>query len=214
MWYTWTCPDMPEHTSYLVPSETVRAEQTIRKSRFIATVGRVGTKKEAERFIDDIRKEYPDASHNCYAFIVGDPHGSADIGMGDDGEVPGTAAKPMMNVLRHKNLGNTAAVVTRYFGRIKLGHGGLIRAYTGSLQLALDKVLLEKRVPELSITISTGYAYESSVRTVLKKMNAVISETAYGDDLLLHVKVPEESFPDIQDQIMNFTHGRAKIRTS
>jgi len=205
---------MPEHTSYLVPSETVRAEQIIKKSRFIATVGRVSTKKEAERFIDDVCTEYPDASHNCYAFIVGDPNGSADIGMGDDGEVPGTAAKPMINVLKHKNIGNIVAVVTRYFGKIKLGHGGLARAYTGSLQLALDNLKFEKRVPEISITISTNYAYENAVRTILKKMNAAISEIEYGDTLLLHVKVQEENSSEIQEQIMNLTHGQAKIKSS
>jgi len=72
-------------------------------------------------FIDDVCTEYPDTSHNCYAFIVGDTNGSADIGMRDDGEVPGTAAKPMINVLKHRNIGEIVSVVTRYFGKIKLG---------------------------------------------------------------------------------------------
>lgn len=205
---------MPENNSYLVPSKTVIAEQKIKKSRFIATVGRASGKKEAEMFIDEISARHPGASHNCYAFIAGNPGGRADTGMGDDGEVPGTAAKPMMNVLQHKKIGNIVAVVTRYFGGTKLGHGGLIRAYTSSLQLALDKLRLEKTAPLLSVTISTDYASESSVRSVLKKMKVSVSKVEHAGALLLHLKAPRETALEIQKQVMNVTRGRAGIKLS
>jgi len=131
--------------------------------------------------------------------------------MGEDGEVPNTAAKPMMNVLQHKQIGDVVAVVTRYFGGTKLGYGGLIRAYTSSLQLAIDKLKLEKITPELSITISTNYAFENSVRSVLKKMKVKISEVEYTNTLLLHLKAPKETTLEIQKQIMNATRGQASI---
>ena len=202
---------MSKKTSYLVPSETLRVEQEIKKSRFITTVARAVSSENAKSFIEDVSSEYPDASHNCYAFIAGNPDSSTDIGMGDDGEVPGTAGKPMLSVLQHKRVGEIAVVVTRYFGGVKLGPGGLVRAYTSSLQLALDKLKLEKHSELKRVTITVGYQYENSIRNVLKKMKLDISEIKYKDDLLILIEVPENMGDGFQEQIMNQTRGQAQI---
>ncbi|MGI9534284.1 MAG: YigZ family protein [Thermodesulfobacteriota bacterium] len=202
---------MSKETSYLVPSETVRVEQDIKKSRFITTIGRAANREKAKSFIEKVSAEFPDASHNCYAFVAGNPHSSADIGMGDDGEVPGTAGKPLLSVLKHKKIGEIAVVVTRYFGGIKLGPGGLVRAYTSSLQLALDNTNLEKCVAVLQATIVIEYQYENSVRQILNKMNIVISEIEYKNDLILHIEVPENIECKIQEHIMSNTRGQAQI---
>ena len=202
---------MPKENSYLVPSEVVRVKQEIKKSRFITTVARAINKEEAKDFIKKVSAEHPNASHNCYAFIAGNPNSSTDIGMGDDGEVPGTAGKPMLNILRHKQIGEIAVVVTRYFGGIKLGPGGLGRVYTSSLQLALDKLKLERHVVIRPLTIITEYKFENSIRQVLKRMKIDTFEVEYKDDLFLHIEVPENMADNIQEQVMNQTHGQAQI---
>jgi len=137
---------MPKDSSYLVPGNNVRCTQEIKRSKFITTIGRASNTEKARNFIKIISSKYSDASHNCYAFIAGNPHSSAEIGLGDDGEVPGTAGKPMLSVLQHKNIGEIVVVVTRYFGGVKLGPGGLVRAYTSSLQQALEELELKKCV--------------------------------------------------------------------
>ena len=106
--------DSVEDISYRVPAGVSTAELTVKKSRFIATVGRAGTRGEAEDFIESVRVLHPTASHNCYAFLACAP-GGTDIGFGDDGEVSGTAGRPMMTLLEHSGIGEIAAVVTRYF---------------------------------------------------------------------------------------------------
>ncbi|MGI9553823.1 MAG: YigZ family protein [Thermodesulfobacteriota bacterium] len=202
---------MSKETSYLVPSEKVRVEQEIKKSRFITTISRAADREKAKSFIEKISAEYPDASHNCYAFVAGNPNSSPDIGMGDDGEVQGTAGKPMLSVLQHKRIGEIVVVVTRYFGGIKLGSGGLVRAYTSSLQLALDKINLERRVAVMPATIVIDYQYENSVRQILKKNNIDIYDIGYKNDLIFHIEVPENLEGKVQEEIMSSTRGQAQI---
>jgi len=202
---------MSKDNTYLVPSETVLVEQEIKKSRFIATVSRTANREDAKRFIEQVSSKYPDASHNCYAFVAGNPNTAADVGMGDDGEVPGTAGKPMLSVLQHKNIGEITVVVTRYFGGIKLGPGGLVRAYTSSLQLALDKLKVEPRVSNVELTVVIDYQFENSLRQILKKMKIEISEIEYRKDILFHIELPENMVDKINEQIMNLTRGQAHI---
>ena len=202
---------MSKDSSYLVPSETVTVEQEIKKSRFIATVGRTANREDAKRFIEKVSAEYPDASHNCYAFVAGNPDSTADLGMGDDGEVPGTAGKPMLAVLQHKRLGEITVVITRFFGGVKLGPGGLVRAYTSSLQLALNKLKVEKRLENISGAITVDYQFENSLRQVLRKLNIDISRIEYGDSILVCIEVPVNLPAKIQEEIMSVTRGQAQI---
>lgn len=202
---------MSKETSYIVPAETVSIEQVIKRSRFIATVGRATDNENAKSFIEGVCKTYPDASHNCYAYVAGNPFSSAEIGMGDDGEVQGTAGKPMLNVLQHKKISEIAAVVTRYFGGIKLGPGGLVRAYTSSLQLALDKLSLEKCVALKTAQIEFPYNHENSIRQIFKKMNVSITNATYTDNVVMNVEVPENVSDELSGEIMNQTSGQVKV---
>jgi len=114
--------------SYKTPSKKQRFELEIKRSRFITTVEKVSEKQHALRFITEQQKEMPDANHHCWAMIAGQPDDIYQHDQSDDGEPKGTAGKPMLNVLSHSGFGNIVVVVTRYFGGIKLGTGGLVRA--------------------------------------------------------------------------------------
>jgi uncharacterized YigZ family protein len=118
---------------YPIPSARHRVEQVIDRSRFICTVAPVSTVDEAQIFVREVQREFADATHNCWAYVVGAPGSSDRIGLSDDGEPHGTAGRPMFTVLQHADVGDVAAVVTRYYGGIKLGTGGLVKAYSGAV---------------------------------------------------------------------------------
>jgi len=202
---------MSEQSSYLVPSRSLTVEQEIKKSRFITTVAYAPDKDSALRLIESVRVAHPSASHNCYAYVAGNPSSGADIGFGDDGEVAGTAGKPMLSVLQHRNIGDVAVVVTRYFGGIRLGAGGLVRAYTSSVTSALDALPLKKAEPMTELTITIPYQYESAVRHVLEKSGIAVADAIYTEDVEISVQVPESSAGEITNEIMNVTRGEAVI---
>ena len=124
---------------YLVPDLPsggfFREEETVKRSRFIVTVGRAASPEAAHAFIERIREEHSQATHNCWAFNAGEPGSTAQVGASDDGEPKGTAGRPMLTAVLHSGIGEVVVVVTRYFGGILLGTGGLVRAYQGSAQL-------------------------------------------------------------------------------
>ncbi len=202
---------MPKDSSYLVPGNNVRCTQEIKRSKFITTIGRASNNEKARNFIKNVSSKYSDASHNCYAFIAGNPHSSAEIGLGDDGEVPGTAGKPMLSVLQHKNIGEIVVVVTRYFGGVKLGPGGLVRAYTSSLQQALDELELKKCVALKSTELVLDFQYENSVRQVLKKAGIETGDAQYGDSVIFNVEIPVDLYDKLIEDIGNQTRGKVKF---
>lgn len=201
---------MTKQSSYLVPSKTVSAEQEINKSRFISTVGRANNIKKAKDFVSKISETYSDATHNCYAFIAGNP-GTSDIGFGDNGEVSGTAGKPMLSILQHKKIGEIVVVVSRYFGGTKLGTGGLVRAYSSSLQIALDKLPLEKCVATKKAEIIIGYQLENTIRKTLEQFSLSINDTIYKNDILFRIDIPENIKDKLIEEIMNQTRGKVKL---
>lgn len=202
---------MESDNSYEVPANTVTCTQEIKKSKFITTVGRASNANNARNFIKKVSSEYPDASHNCYAFIAGAPGGSGEVGLSDDGEVPGTAGKPMLNVLQHKKIGEIVAVVTRFFGGVKLGPGGLVRAYTSSLQMALDKLELKRHVDVKSAEMIFDFQFENAVRRVLKQLGIETGDVKYGDSVIFNVELPVNLFDKLLEDIGNQTRGKVKI---
>ena len=129
---------MMEENRYRVPTRLHRVEQELQRSRFITTLAPAPTVEEAKSFISRVREEFPDANHNCWAYVVGPPGSTGMAGLSDDGEPHGTAGRPMLTALLHGNVGDVAVVVTRYFGGTLLGKGGLVRAYTGCVQQGLE----------------------------------------------------------------------------
>jgi uncharacterized YigZ family protein len=201
----------PRKNFYLVPAGSISISREIKRSRFIAHIDRARNKSQALDFIDRIRGAYSDAAHNCWAYIAGKPNATSDLGMNDDGEPHGTAGKPMLNILRHSGIGEIVTVVTRYFGGIKLGTGGLVRAYGGAVQAALKELSLTEIRELKKIRILIPYPLESEVRQLLDSMKLPIMKAGYADHVVLDVKVPADEINIFQESIQTRTHGRAKI---
>ena len=202
---------MSQNTSYLVPANKVEIEQEIKKSRFIATVVHATDKESALRFIEDISKKHAAASHNTYAYVIGNPNGGAVVGFNDDGEVGGTAGKPILSVLQMRGIGDVVAVVTRYFGGTRLGAGGLVRAYSGTITMALDELQLKEHVDLIEVSIKVGYEFESGVRNLFEKMDLVIKDVIYTEGVEIKSDIPESILAELESDIQNATRGKAVI---
>ncbi len=196
---------------YPVPAETRRSEETIERSRFVATVGRAGTAEDARVFIDKVRGEFTDATHNCWAYVVGPPGDTRRIGMSDAGEPHGTAGRPMLDVLLGSGVGDVAAIVTRYYGGVKLGRGGLVRAYGGAVKRALEGLPLTERVPSTELLVEIGYAVASPLKNVLDRFEAVVIEEAYGTRVSLRVRLPIEHIPEFREAVAGLTNGEGRV---
>lgn len=202
---------MQHPPTYLIPAHTIRVEQEIKKSRFVAAVGRAENKTEALSFIENERETYPDARHHCWAYVAGNPKDTIDIGMSDDGEPQGTAGKPILHVLQQSGIGEIVAVVTRYFGGIKLGTGGLFRAYSGSVQLAMKELVVREYVALKKARITLSYTHEKNIGRLLKRHKGVIKEKIYEDKVIYQVEVPEKNSGEFSQQILNHTHGEVSV---
>jgi uncharacterized YigZ family protein len=154
-------------TRYPIPAGRARVEEVILRSRFIATAALAHTPEAARAFIAEMRAEFPDATHNCYAFVAGPPGSTAQIGMSDDGEPSGTAGKPMLAVLLGSGVGDVAVVVTRYFGGTRLGTAGLVRAYRGGVRAVLAELPLVEKVALATLVASGPYRWIAPVARLL-----------------------------------------------
>jgi uncharacterized YigZ family protein len=202
---------MSQGNSYQIPADNICIEHEIKRSRFITSMGRAPDKHQANAFIERVRSTYPDANHHCWAFVAGNPFDTLQIGMSDDGEPQGTAGKPMLNILQHSNIGEIVAVVTRYFGGIKLGTGGLVRAYSSSVQMALQKLPLAEFVSLTTAQITLPYPCEDRLRRLFEKMKATITDVIYKDHVVLLVEFPEHMAMELEQQIGNQTQGQAQF---
>ena len=163
-------PNAP-HVAYDIPESSQEVVYEIKKSRFIAVGAHITTKQGAKDFLNTSKQRYPDARHHCWAYQFGPPNMPHSAAMSDDGEPSGTAGKPILNVLKHKDIGDIMIVVTRYFGGIKLGASGLVRAYSHAAQLAIDNLTLKQQVPMLSIAITCDFSQEQTVRHWLSSIH-------------------------------------------
>jgi uncharacterized YigZ family protein len=202
---------MSQGISYLIPADNICIEYEIKRSRFITSMGRAPDKQQANTFIDRVRSTYPDAHHHCWAYVAGNPFDTLQIGMSDDGEPQGTAGKPMLSILQHRKIGEIVAVVTRYFGGIKLGTGGLVRAYSSSLHMALQKLPLTEFVTLTTAQISLPFPFENRIRRLLEKMKVTITEVKYRDQVVLLVEFPANMVIELEQQIGNQTQGQAHL---
>lgn len=174
--------------AYRIPSENREAEIVIQKSRFIAQCFFVACRDDVGAVLAGVRNKYPKAGHHCYAFIAGAPNDSQAYGFSDDGEPNGTAGKPMLNVLMHSGIGCILVVVTRYFGGIKLGTGGLVRAYTDATNEVLGelKTVLREEKTEAELTVS--YSMEPLIRNHLEKLS-IEFKVAYSDSVAFELSL-------------------------
>ena len=196
---------------YAVPAAVHRVEQSIDRSRFICTLARVQSPEEGQAFIREIGAEFPDATHNCWAYVAGPPGSTSRVGLSDDGEPHGTAGRPMLTVLLHSGVGEIAAVVTRYFGGIKLGTGGLARAYSSSVQLALETMPRAERVDWVELTIEIGYASVSAVQQLLPRHEAELVAEEYGAGVRFRVRAPLLRISALRAALGDATRGQAVV---
>lgn len=174
----------------------VSAEIVEKKSKFIANVFYVETVEEAEEKVKEIKKKYFDARHNCFAYSVFTKDGIVNR-FSDDGEPSGTAGGPMLNILNGKELTNLVVIVTRYFGGILLGTGGLIRAYTGATQEALGKLEEVYKDLGLEVKLITTYPEFEKLKYYLKQNQIEITNTEYNEKVEVFVDITEEKYNNI-----------------
>jgi len=197
--------------SYRFPSGQQRFELEIKRSRFITTIACTDGKEAARKFIDSIRTEFPDASHNCWAFVAGSPDDVYQVDKSDDGEPRGTAGKPMLNVLQHSGLGRITVVVTRYFGGIKLGAGGLVRAYSQCVSHAVQHLETEKYVPVEVVELDLPYDLLDQMEHYLASAGVLISRREYTDKIRLELEIPQHLEDQVVSAISELGQGRVRF---
>lgn len=196
-------------TRYYIPAQTYRTEEEILRSRFVTTVAYTPTVEAARKFIASINNEFADANHNCWAYVVGPPGSTGQVGMSDDGEPHGTAGRPMLTVLRHSQVGDICAVVTRYFGGTLLGKGGLVKAYSGGVQLALESLPTCERVPKAELTILFDYSYVTPLQRLFSRFEAELIGEQYAADVVYQISLPLEQVTLFTAAVNELTNGLA-----
>ncbi len=175
---------------YITVANEAEAEEVIERSRFIAHIKRVQSREDAEDFFASVRSEYKDATHNVPAFVIGEKQELQWAS--DDGEPSGTSGAPMLQMLVKEGLTNVAVIVTRYFGGVKLGTGGLVRAYTGVLRKALDKAGKYEERDYRSLRFRLPYSKLAKVQKSAGDLGFEIEDTVYKDELIITVKYESE----------------------
>ncbi|HIU77383.1 MAG TPA: YigZ family protein [Candidatus Pelethocola excrementipullorum] len=189
--------------------EGSEAEIVEKKSRFIATIRLVETEEEALAFIEEMRKKYWNATHNCFAYTIGERQ--EIVRAGDDGEPGGTAGRPMLDVILGEGLHNTAAVVTRYFGGTLLGTGGLVRAYSSAVQAGLSaSTIIEKQYGTM-LEIQTDYNGIGKIQYFLGQRKIPIMDSQYTDQVAITILAPQSQIPALKAEIIEATNGRAVL---
>ena len=184
---------------------TASFEEVIKKSRFIAHVACVTSQAESLDFYESVID--PQATHNCWAWRI-----NFQVRSSDDGEPSGTAGRPMLNVIERRHLENVMVVVTRYFGGIKLGVGGLVRAYSGTTAKCLDRANVVELFPMSDYKIQAGFEWASSVHGLLDQFSAQKLEESYDNDgLILKIRCRESDFGKLSEGLRDASRGQVKI---
>lgn len=183
------------------------AEIIEKKSRFIATVKPVKSEEEAIAFIESLKKKYWNATHNCFAYVIGEHFQIQRCS--DDGEPGGTAGKPMLDVLLGEELHDTAVVVTRYFGGTLLGTGGLVRAYQASVKAGLNASTVITKIHGHKVVIQTDYTGLGKIQYILGQRGIQILNSEYTDQVQLEVLLPEADLQKVIAEITEGTNGQA-----
>ena len=188
---------------YLVPSEYGEDEFIEKKSRFIGRIWPVETEEEALARIQEMKKQHYDATHNCWAYIIRD----GAVRFSDDGEPGGTAGMPMLQVLQREGLFNVVCVVTRYFGGILLGAGGLVRAYTKGAKIAVDAAGKSMKRVWTVLYVPCPYSYYERVRLEVEAFGGIVRKADFGAEVELELLFPEAKTQEFLDRLTDMTAG-------
>jgi uncharacterized YigZ family protein len=197
-------------SEFFTIQNSIESLLVIKKSKFIANARPVENQEEAEKYLDLVRKKYWDAAHNVYAYVIGLKDEVQKFS--DDGEPAGTAGRPVLEVIKSKGLKNVLVVVTRYFGGILLGAGGLARAYSDSAGTALEKAGIIKKIKCDEYEVSIEYNMLGKVQWEIKQKNLIPGGINYTEKVSLRIYVPFSSNLNFTDYILNITSGNAAVK--
>lgn len=198
--------DTPYNVPDLAEGEIYRTEQTIKRSRFIASVARTSSAEEAKDFVARIKEEFSDARHNCWAYVAGAAGATDQVGASDDGEPKGTAGRPMLTVLTHSGIGELTVVVTRYFGGILLGTGGLVKAYQSTTRLALDALPLRKKLKTRILAFTVEHRFVNQIQRMISDMQGRVVEKEFAMDVFFKAEVEESVIDELKKGLVSLTN--------
>lgn len=194
-------------TEYYIPTREGVDELVEKRSRFLGHVWRVSSEEEAREKIEATKKKHYDARHNCWCYIIKD----GPVRYSDDGEPQGTAGQPMLNVFQREGVVNVCCVVTRYFGGILLGAGGLVRAYTQSAKDALDAAGISVVRRWVAMEVPCTYAQFEQTRRTVESFSGVVEQVDYGADVVLSALLPEERAAEFSAHILDASAGTIEV---
>lgn len=197
---------------YTILAAAVEHATEEKNSDFLTFLHPVTQREEAMAWVEQYRARYSDASHVCWAYVIGNTRQPLTQAFSDDGEPSGTAGKPMLHVLTERDIGNALAVVVRYFGGVKLGAGGLVRAYSAAVSEAVGKAEVVQITPQVNCSIHIDFAREALVRRLLQHYKGELLEAHYGADVSLEVQLAEADHLPFCQQLTNETAGQARIK--
>jgi uncharacterized YigZ family protein len=202
---------MGDDSRYRVPVQVHRVEQTVQRSRFITIAGRAADPEAAHAFVAQVRAQFPDATHHCWAFVAGPPGSTAYIGMSDDGEPHGTAGRPMLTALLHGGVGDIVAVCVRYYGGVKLGTGGLSRAYSGGVKHLLETLPTIEKVERVRLRVVLAYSEVDAFRRLASETDVSVEEEEFATSVTFVVGVPSSDREAFQTALADLTQGRVVV---
>ena len=196
-------------TEYYIPTASAEAELVEKRSRFIGQVKPVETEEEARAFVEQVKKKHYDARHNCWCYRLRD--GGVER-YSDDGEPQGTAGQPMLNVFQREEVTNVVCVVTRYFGGVLLGAGGLVRAYSQSAKDALDAAGVSVVRRWVEAAVPCPYSFFDRVKLEVEAHGGVLGETEYAADVTVHALLPEGQVEAFSARMTELTAGGTEVQ--
>lgn len=194
-------------SEYKIVAKPGVGEFVDKKSRFIAHVYAIDSEEQAQGYIEELKKKYWDARHNCYGYVIGKNNETQRVS--DDGEPSGTAGKPILEVIKGNDIHNVLIVVTRYFGGTLLGTGGLIRAYTKSSQEGIENASIVRKVEGIRTKIETDYNGIGKIQYIAASMGIKNMDTIYTEKVIIDITVKKEDYDGFEKKVVEATNGKA-----
>lgn len=199
-------------STYTILAEAVESTTEEKNSDFLTFLHPVTSREEAMVKVEQYRKKYPDANHVCWAYVIGNTRQPQTQAFSDDGEPSGTAGKPMLHVLTEREVGNSLAVVVRYFGGVKLGAGGLVRAYSAAVSTAVGRAQLIAVTPSIQLQVAVDFAKETKIRHIVSQYQGHILQVDYATQVTLEISLAAADAELFSQQVINETAGDASVR--
>ncbi|MDY0189558.1 MAG: YigZ family protein [Desulfuromonas sp.] len=196
---------------YSVPAQWHRTTTEVKRSRFITTVANTAEREHSRAFIRQVQQEFSNANHNCWACVIGAPGCTLQAGMSDDGEPHGAAGKPMLTTLLHTDIGDITVVVSRYFGGIRLGKGGMVRAYTAAVLNNLETLPRREKISYQQLRIELHYPLLEPIHQLISSYEAQILHCDYAGSIQMTLLVPRENCARFCKQITHISAGSISV---